>query len=352
MPFNTPSYEEIVERNAAGMKAKFENASLLPRSFLFVFVRVLAMAEYSLYGFGQWVFKQIFVETADEENLERHAKNKGQPRKEASFAKGSAVFTGNDGVTVPKGTELKRADGEKYLTLFTSVITDGRAVAPVQAINAGKAGNCEEGTVLNMTAAIVGVQAAAAADAGGIVGGFDRESVDDLRERVGSFQKQPPLGGAKSDYETWAKEVPGVTRAWCYPMEMGPGTVVVRCVMDNKEGTLIPSESELKAVSDYLADKVPATVEEYYVAAPTQKPVNVVINDLSPDTDEIKEAIRTNLENLFLAAEPGRTVKLNAIRNAVITATEDHVLVSPAADILTTEKEIATLGSITYGVSA
>jgi len=39
--------------------------------------------------------------------------------------------------------------------------------------------------------------------------------------------RQPPQGGDLFDYIEWALEVPGVTRAWCNPLGMGTGTVVV-----------------------------------------------------------------------------------------------------------------------------
>ena len=85
--------------------------------------------------------------------------------------------------------------------------------------------------------------------------------------------------------------------------------------------------------------------------APTAKTVDFVINDLNPNDDDTKAGIRSNLEDLFLTAEPGKVLKLNAVRNAVITVTEDHVLTAPTADIHTTSSELAVLGTITYGSS-
>lgn len=351
MAFNTPSYEDLLEQNKANIRSKFPDASLLSRSFLTVYAKIIAMATYGLYKFGEWIFRQIFIDTADAENLERHAKNRGKPRKEASFAQGNVIFKGTNNVSIPADTELKRADGVFYKTTSSAVIADGQAVVPVKAVDAGQSGNLEADSVLSMTSAIVGIETTVNVAENGISGGYDVEDIEDLRARLKSFIQNPPLGGADSDYVAWAKEVPGVTRAWCYPNAMGLGTVVVRFVMDNKTNTILPDENEIQSVQDYILSKVPATVEEVYVLAPTAKVVDFVINDLNPNDDDTKAGIRSNLEDLFLSAEPGKVLKLNAIRNAVITVTEDHVLAAPTADIHTQDHELAILGSISYGTS-
>ena len=58
----------------------------------------------------------------------------------------------------------------------------------------------------------------------GIAGGADEQSDLLLLQRVLARLRQPPHGGADFDYIRWALEVPGVTRAWVYPLELGAGT--------------------------------------------------------------------------------------------------------------------------------
>ena len=82
---------------------------------------------------------------------------------------------------------------------------------------------------LTLDSPIVGVNASANVTAGALTGGADAEDDDSLRARLLARIKEPPQGGSKADYVTWALEVPGVTRAWCYPEEMGDGTVTLRC---------------------------------------------------------------------------------------------------------------------------
>lgn len=55
MAFNTPSYEDLLEQNKANIRSKFPDASLLSRSFLTVYAKIIAMATYGLYKFGEWI---------------------------------------------------------------------------------------------------------------------------------------------------------------------------------------------------------------------------------------------------------------------------------------------------------
>jgi uncharacterized phage protein gp47/JayE len=80
---------------------------------------------------------------------------------------------------------------------------------------------------------IPNVQSVVVVDANKLVNGSDIESIPDLRARLLERIQNPPSGGAAEDYVAWALEVPGVTRAWVYPKEMGAGTVTVRFVRDN-----------------------------------------------------------------------------------------------------------------------
>ena len=186
MAFNTPSYEDLLEQNKANIRSKFPDASLLSRSFLTVYAKIIAMATYGLYKFGEWIFRQIFIDTADAENLERHAKNRGKPRKEASFAQGNVIFKGTNNVSIPADTELKRADGVFYKTTSSAVIADGQAVVPVKAVDAGQSGNLEADSVLSMTSAIVGIETTVNVAENGISGGYDVEDENFHRRQRGN----------------------------------------------------------------------------------------------------------------------------------------------------------------------
>jgi uncharacterized phage protein gp47/JayE len=80
-----------------------------------------------------------------------------------------------------------------------------------------------------------------------VADGSDEESTDELRARLLARLQNPPHGGNATDYEAWAKEVSGVTRAWSYPLELGAGTVTVRFVRDD-DASPIPDAGEVAAV--------------------------------------------------------------------------------------------------------
>ena len=109
----------------------------------------------------------------------------------------------------------------------------------VEAVEPGITGNAAASTPLQLTSPILGLEAQGAAD-GEITGGAEEESETSLRARLLDRIRNQPSGGAARDYITWALAVPGVTRAWCYPGEMGRGSVTVRFVMDNTYADGIP----------------------------------------------------------------------------------------------------------------
>ncbi|MXC98354.1 baseplate J/gp47 family protein, partial [Escherichia coli] len=60
-----------------------------------------------------------------------------------------------------------------------------------------------------------------------LTGGFDTEDLETWRARVIERYYWTPQGGADGDYVVWAKEVPGITRAWTYRHWTGPATAGV-----------------------------------------------------------------------------------------------------------------------------
>lgn len=355
MPFSRPDLPTLIERAAADIESRFPGADArLRRSNLNVLARVHAGATHGLYGYLDWIARQILVDTADAEILERHATIwLPSGRLPASYALGEITATGTDGAVIPAGSVFKRADGAGYATEAEATIAAGQAVVMVVANDAGQAGNGVAGITLNLDSPIAGVNAPAVVTAGALTGGADIEDDDSLRARVLARIQQTPHAGAKHDYIAWAKEVPGVARAWCYPLEMGDGTVTVRFVRDDDAG-LIPDVNEVAAVLAYIDERRPVAMQ-LYVVAPVASPIDFVI-ELTPATASIKAAVEASLRDLLIReAEPeggtGQgTLLLSHIREAISLAAgeTDHVLVSPAADVTLAVGEMATFGGITW----
>jgi len=352
MPFQRPTLPDLIAQGEAEIEASLPGADAsLRRTVLGVLVRVFAGAVHGLYGFLAWLALQLFTDTVEEDGLIRRAGIWNILTKAGGYAAGNVDFTGTDTTLIAKDTKLRRADGIEYLTTAEVTINAGVATAPVKAILAGTAGLADAGLAVNLVSPIAGVNSAATVAAGGLVGGVDQESVEGLRTRLKQRIQEPPHGGADFDYETWAKENLGVTRAWAYPLELGIGTVTVRFMMDDTYADGIPLAGDVTTVQDYIDAVRPVTVKGLYVVAPVAVPLNLTITGLNPATGAVKDAIESELTDLIKReAVPGGPILISHIREAISIAAgeSDHALTVPAADVTHTTGQIATMGAITW----
>lgn len=350
MPFDRPDPQEILRRIEAEIDIALPGADArLRRSVEGVIARVLAMASHELYGYLEWISQQILPDTAEQEYLERHASLWGIARRPASHASGIVQFSGTDGSIVPAGSILVRNDEAAYTLTADIVFAAGVGSGPVVAAIAGASGNADAGTRLRLSSPVAGVVSDGSAVAPGLTGGADQEGDDLLRTRVIERIRQPPHGGASFDYDTWAKEIPGVTRVWGFPTQYGPGTVAVTFVMDDKIGTIFPSAGEVAVVQSHIDFKRPVTAD-VTVFAPVAMPVNLEIH-LNPNTIAVQNAIRDEIADLFRReASPGGTLYLSRIREAISTAGGefDHILVAPAANVVAPFGQIPVPGNYVF----
>lgn len=355
MSFTRPNLPELIERVIADIESRMVGADArLRRSNLNVLARVFAGAAHGLYGYLDWIARQILPDQADAEILDRHAGIwLSSGRVAAAYASGPVLLTGTNGVLIESGTVFKRADGATFISQDEATVSGGTASTTVVAAEAGKGGNTSAGTSLTLDSPIDGINAAATVSADGLTGGDDIEDDDALRTRVLERIKNPPMGGSAADYVAWAKEVPGVTRAWCYPGEQGDGTVTVRFVRDN-DAALIPESSEVAVVQAHI-DAVRPVAAHLIVVAPIAVALAFTIT-VVPATASVKSAIEASLRDLLLreaspegGAGEGK-ILLSHIREAISLAAgeTDHTLVVPAADVTLSTGQMATFGSITW----
>ena len=351
MAFNRPTLDELVTRIKSDFSSRLlGGATILRRSVMAVLARTFAGAVHLLYGYLDWIAKQAMPDTAEAEQLRRWASIWGITPTPAEFAQGDVVFSGSDGIVIPEGTELQRSDGLLYTTDADGTIASGTVTIAVTASESGADYNTDPETELSLTSPIAGVTAIAVADDGvGIDGGLAEEADEDLLVRLLARIQDPPAGGSEADYIAWAKEVAGVTRAWCYPSYTGPGTVGLTFVRDNDSGSIIPSGGEVTEVQDHIDALRPVTAD-LTVFAPVGVPLNFTIL-VSPNTTAVKAAVQAELEELILReTEPGGTLLLSHIEEAISRASgeTDHNLTAPAADVTVATGEITTMGTITW----
>lgn len=343
MSFQRPSLQTIIDRMQADLESRLTTAQLR-RSNAKVYARVMAGASHALHGFIEYMARQIFFDTAEAEYLDRWASIYGIVRKQASVAMGTVQFKYvSSPVEVPVGTLLQSESGQQFETV--SPVSGGSA--KVEALIPGVAGNIEPGDVMTLISPVPGVQSTLTTL--GIAGGADIETDESLRRRLLSRVRETPHAGTKADYEAWSLDVPGVTRAWVYPLEQGEGTVVVRFVCDDLEN-IVPTGQMIQNVQTYL-DSVRPVTAKVIVLPPTISAVNFTIADLEPDDESVKARIRESLVALFKReAVPGQQIYISHIRAAISAATGEtnHTLVSPNTDVVPSKGALLTVGTFVW----
>jgi len=362
MPFTRNSLSEIASRIVSDFQTRITGAtSLLRRSVLNVIARVNAGMFHLQYEYLDYQARQLFVSTADEAGLEAHASEYGITRKAAVAATGSGTVTGTNGIVIPAGTELQSTDEQVYTTDEAATIAAGTATLDFTASVVGEDGNDDPAITLTFVSPIAGVSTSVTVDADGISEGADEEIDADLRERILTRKRQPPHGGAYFDYEAWAKEVSGVTRAWSFPQYQGIGTIGVGFVRDDDD-SIFPSASEIATVRAYIVEHedpgtgktvgCPVTAEPglYMV---TLTPLSVDFNiSIYPNTTAVQTSITANLTDLIeREGGPEQTLYLSKIGEAISLATSEarHKLNAPIIDTTATATQVHVLGTVTFG---
>ena len=367
MPFVRSSLQQIIDRIISDFQTRITGAtSLLRRSVLRVIARVNAGVFHLLYEYLDYQARQLFVMTADEAGLEAHSSEYGITRNAAVAATGSGVTgTSTNGIVIPAGTELSSTNDQIYETDADVTVAAGIATLAFTAQVAGENGNDDAGIILSFVSPIAGVSTSVTVDADGISEGTDIETDNDLRTRVLARKRQPPHGGAYFDYEVWAKEVPGVTRAWAFPLYQGLGTIGLAFVRDN-DTDIIPSAAEIATVRAYIVEHedpgtgktvgCPVTAEPgLYMMTLTPLVVNFNI-DIYPNTvavqTSVQASVQANIEDIIMQdGGPGETLYLSRISEAISLAEGEvrHRIDAPVIDTTASNTQIHKLGTITFG---
>lgn len=315
----------------------------LRRSDLAVFEAVIAGASHALYNAINYGRKQLFIDSCDTQYLERIAGIFGIVRKSAAKAAGKIQFKyAVSAVDAPIGTVVQTSSGYQYETTASPT---AEGIVPVRAVLAGEQYNIDKDTELTLPSPIAGVTGAVVVEE--ILGGTDLETDDELRARVLARTQNPPRQGTKSDFIAWAKEVEGVSDAWCYPKEQGDGTVVIRILGPNKE---LPDETLLEKVKAYLISKA-SVLATIYVLAPIAQTFDFTLK-ITPDTLTNRNLAEQAIRKVFNDESiPGGKIYLSHISKALsdIASEDDHTILSPTTDIEAQDSSyLPTVGSISW----
>jgi uncharacterized phage protein gp47/JayE len=350
--FQRPTLTELIDRITADISRGVTgvDGAVVRRSLLGILAKTEAGAIHHLYGYLDWIADQAIIDTSTDEFLERWAAIWDISRKQATFTIRKVLFSGTNDRVIPVDTILQRPDGLEFKVTVGATVAAGTALVTVQALATGSDSVTATGVLMQLSSPISGVQSAGAVQADGAVDGVDKELDDSLKTRLLQRIRNPPQGGAKSDYETWALEVPGVTRAWVYPLEDGAGTVSVRFTVDN-DG-VIPDAGKIEEVQDYIEApyRRPVTAD-VTVKALTGVEMDVSVQ-LDPNNAATRAAVTAELDDLIRRDSiPGGKILISRIREAVSVAAGElnNIVLSPTADFETAdEDEIAIPGTYTF----
>lgn len=383
MPYARPTLTQLRAQTAADLQVSPAGSDPLLRfSSLNVLGRALAGLANEQYGYTDWVALQSNPFTATEEFLEAWAALKDVFREPATQAgaatPGQITFPATGTNQIPIGTLVTRGDGVEYTTTSLGTPSGGFVAVNAKA-NAdptgltGAFGNCAVGTVMTLGTSIAGISSTGSVTVA-FTGGADIEKDDSLRARMLFAYQNPPQGGAVSDYITWAKEVSGVTRAWCNPNGFGAGTVVVYAMLDSAEsgnggfpvGTNGVAAAETRGIAatgdqltiaNYIYPLRPAT-SLVYVCAPVQQVVNFTINGSANFSSATRALIGSAIAGVFVmygspigaVAGQNGTIYLSYIESALaaIAGTTGFVIASPTGNIVGTTGQLPVLGTITW----
>jgi uncharacterized phage protein gp47/JayE len=336
MPFSRPTLTDLRAAAAADVDAALPGAQTVLRySNLNVLAQTVAGGVHGLYGYLDWIAQQStpFSATAPE-YVEAWGGLKGVVRKAATSAGGAVGFTGAPASLIEALTRLVRADGVVYqLDADVTLGGGGTASGTVTAVEAGISGNSPAGTTLVLSSPISGVGSTATCP-DGLTGGVDVEDTAALKTRMLQAYAGRGRGGAPDDYETWALEVPGVTRAWPQRNGIGPGTVVVLFMMDLVN---IADDGFPQGTDGVAADETrgtPATGDQLtvadYIFGPGRRPVTALVYVAAPSPNTVtftiagvasvptRALIDAAIDTVFIdQGEPGGLVEMSHLESAI-----------------------------------
>lgn len=359
MTFTTPSRTEIRDKMLRDLSSLEPLADVSPDSDWYVRATAHSGAAEGLYAHQQWIARQILPDECDEDVLLKQADWRGVQRRDASAASGPVVVSGaTGGAVLPVGTVLTRADGMTYMTTDAATASStGAITVNVVASAAGAAGSVEAGVSLSISTPPAGVPATAVS--AGITGGEDVETLDGLRSRLKWRMRHPVAGGLPADYISWALEIPGVHRAWVYPLRRGDGTVDV--AIKTRTGT---ASAQLVAQVQAHIDGLRPVMRLYGCKVLAPAPLLVPITgawqlDLTRTTQAgALVALKKEVAAYFAELSPGDSVVRNQLIGiiAAVPGVIDFELTSPTTNVTTTVSadtvQIASVGNVTMTAAA
>jgi uncharacterized phage protein gp47/JayE len=307
---------------------------MLPKSFARVIATVFAGVYIVLYKQIGWVFLQLFPETACWNDVNilgfivrplvkwGNLIGVGDPKTGTQWRGVITVNVTTIAGTLVAGTQLKSdITGKLYITEESFPLDADTVNVPLICAENGTAGSLDAGDILSFANPLGNVQKTAAVT---FVVEYPRddETESEYRARVVSRFRNPPLGGALSDYRRWASDVAGVLNTYPYKDTDSPSGVLIYVA-----GTPSLFPDRIPS-TDLLVQVGEACTYDPETGAASRKPMTAVIDPLYNGTytnvrpvsivsfnvyvegvtgipvEDFAEVVRPAIENYYLGREP------------------------------------------------
>lgn len=310
----------------------------------------LAAQVYALYAQADWVARQAFPQTAEGDYLDHHAQLRGLERKQAVYAQGvvrfSARETSDYDRTIPKGTVCMTAGLIRFATTQPAKLLTGTLFVdvPVQALEAGTAGNVAAGAIQSMAVAPTGISSCTNPQP--CTGGGDAEGDEELRQRILESFQRLPNGANAAYYEQQAMAFDQVAAAQVISRPRGTGTVDV--IVATLSGT--PGEELLAELTAYFQARREIAVE-VQVKGPETQTVDVALQiavEDGWDPETVFSQVKHKLEGWFTGKLLGHSVLRAEIGNQVYSCegVTNYSIAAPANDVAARTGVLPVLGRL------
>jgi uncharacterized phage protein gp47/JayE len=354
MAFSTPALENILAGILRDIKALNDEADIGSDSDHYIRSAAVAAAIEGLYQKLAWLYRQIFPDTADEEELVHAAAIRGVPRKDPVAATGIVGLKGVVDVELLQGSTLTHVTtGEKFDALVSATLgTDGTATVQARAQILGASLNGLTGDLI-LTSPPLGMDANASF-VGATTGGEDLEKPESLLARLLDIIQSPPAGGTIYDFKRWAKEVDGVADALVLPGRRGGGSIDL--VITASTGN--PSTEVIALCRDHVLSLC-SVIADVWVYVPTIRTVDsAALIELADGYTlaDVQAAAQIGYNALLGAMKPRETLKRSQIEAMInnLAGVVDRSVTTPVGNVKASDDPLLIgwirPGTITLGL--
>lgn len=355
--FEDKTYESLLNEKLSKVGLKFDKRE---GSIIYDALSPNSAEVAMMYVQLEWMFQQMFGDTADREYLIKIAKDtRGIEPKPATYA----ILKGEFNIAVNVGSRFS-LDTLNYVV--TEVIDDTLHTYKVQCETVGVEGNKYFGTMIPINY-IPGLSKCELTEL--LIPGEDEEDTEVFRKRWRDSFNATAFGGNRADYMEKIKAIPGVGGAKCYRTTNELNELVgghVKCVIIASDYS-VPSPELVNTVQQEID---PTQDMEGYGLAPIghiahiQAVIGTVINITSNITyesgiafDDIKTQIESVVDNYFLSlsqsweTSSSIIVRISQIESAILTVQgvqdiADTLLNGDDSNVILTPDEIPIRGDV------